>query len=231
MTAQTRTYGQFCGVARALELVGERWALLVVRDLVFGPKRYTELQSGLPKIPPSILSARLNEMESAGVIRRRVRADLDAGLVYELTEYGAELDHILLDLGLWGARSLSHPGPDDVFTLDAAILSLYTTFQSEAAAGVQVTFEIQYHDTMIVHAMVDDGALKVSEGRHAAADLVIRAGQGPALLDLIGGQVAPAEAVGTGLVSIEGDVRDLELFTRLFTLTAAPTPQEGVVLH
>jgi hypothetical protein len=170
-------------------------------------------------------------MESAGVIRRRVRADLDAGLVYELTEYGAELDHILLDLGLWGARSLSHPGPDDVFTLDAAILSLYTTFQSEAAAGVQVTFEIQYHDKMIVHAMVDDGALKVSEGRHAAADLVIRAGQGPALLDLIGGQIAPADAVGSGLVSIEGEVRDLELFTRLFRLTAAPAPQEGVVLH
>src|SRR2546423_3221216 len=178
-----RTYGQFCGLARAMELVGERWALLIVRDLVLGPKRYTELQAGLPKIPTSILSARLNEMEQSGVIRRRVRPDLEAGLVYELTQYGSELDQILLDLGLWGAPSLSHPGPDDVVTLDAAILSLFTTFQSEAAAGVQVTFEIQYHNTMILHAMVDAGTLKVSEGRYADADLVIRSSHGPAPLD------------------------------------------------
>src|SRR3954447_14042456 len=65
MTAQTRTYGEFCGVARAMELVGGRWALLIVRDLVLGSKRYTELQAGLPKIPPSILSARLNELEKS----------------------------------------------------------------------------------------------------------------------------------------------------------------------
>src|SRR3954451_17128795 len=146
---QTRASGQFCGPARALEIIGERWSLLVVRDLVLGPKSYDELQAGLPKIPPSILSARLNELEANGVIRRRVRAELDAGLVYELTQYGSELDQILLDLGLWGARSLHHPGPDDVFTLDAAILSLYTTFRADVAEGVQVTYEIRYDDQMI----------------------------------------------------------------------------------
>ncbi|MEV6647271.1 helix-turn-helix domain-containing protein [Amycolatopsis sp. NPDC051371] len=231
MTARTRTYGQYCGLARAMELVGERWALLIVRDLVLGPKRYDELQAGLPKIPPSILSARLNEMEESGVIRRRVRADLDAGLVYELTQYGSELDQILLNLGLWGARSLSRPGPDDVFTLDAAILSLFTTFQSDAAAGVQITFEIQYHNTMTLHAMVDDGSLKVSEGRYHEADLVIRAAHGAALLDVIGGQFTPAEALASGSLSVEGDLADLDVFTRLFRLTAAPEPQGGVVLR
>src|SRR3954453_13231228 len=119
-TMHTRAYGQFCGLARALEIVGERWSLLVVRDLVLGAKRYDELQAGLPKIPPSILSARLNELEATGVIRRRVRAEFDAGLVYELTHSGSELDHVLLDLVLWGARSLSKPAADDVVTLDAA---------------------------------------------------------------------------------------------------------------
>ncbi|WP_254896899.1 winged helix-turn-helix transcriptional regulator [Amycolatopsis sp. Hca4] len=231
MTARTRTYGQYCGLARAMELVGERWALLIVRDLVLGPKRYNELRAGLPKIPPSILSARLNELEESGVIRRRVRPDLDAGLVYELTQYGSELDQILLDLGLWGARSLSHPGPDDVFTLDAAILSLFTTFQAEAAADVQITFEIQYHNTMILHAMVDNGDLKVAEGRYPEADLIIRAGQGSALLDVISGQLTPAEAVANGSVSVDGDLRDLELFTRLFRLTSAPQPKNGVAVH
>jgi DNA-binding HxlR family transcriptional regulator len=231
MTGRMRTYGQFCGLARALELVGERWSLLIVRDLILGPKRYTELQAGLPKIPPSMLSARLNEMEETGVIRRRIRPDLDAGVVYELTEYGGELDHILLDLGLWGARSLSHPGPDDIFTLDAAILSLYTTFQSDAAAGVQVNYEIRHHDTMILHALIDDGALKVAEGHYPDADLIIKTEEGPALLDVIGGHVSAAEAVRSGKVWIDGDLADLELFGRLFRIAAAPEAGEGLATH
>src|ERR1700756_4789854 len=113
-----RTYGQFCGLARALELVGERWSLLVVRDLILGPKRFTDLREGLPRIPVSILSARLNELEESGVIRRRVLPKLDAAVVYELTEYGSELEQVLLQLGLWGARSLGDPAAGDVFGLD-----------------------------------------------------------------------------------------------------------------
>jgi DNA-binding HxlR family transcriptional regulator/putative sterol carrier protein len=230
MTARTRTYGQYCGVARALELVGERWALLIVRDLVLGPKRYTELQSGLPKIPPSILSARLNEMEETGVLRRRIRQDLDAGVVYELTEYGSELDQILLDLGLWGARSLSHPGPDDIFTLDAAILSLYTTFQHEEAAGAQVNFEIRHHDRMILHALVEDGGLKVAEGHCPDADLIIET-DGSALLDVISGTVSSAEAVRAGSVRIQGALADLELFARFFRVAPAAEPVAGIAAH
>jgi DNA-binding HxlR family transcriptional regulator/putative sterol carrier protein len=231
VTAPTRTYGQFCGLARALELVGERWALLIVRDLVLGAKRYTQLKAGLPRIPPSMLSARLNELEASGVVRRRVRSDLDAGLVYELTEYGSELDRILLDLGLWGARSLGRPASGDVFTLDAAILSLYTTFRGEAAAGVRVAYEIQYPGKMVLRVIVDDGALEVSEGRHADADLVIRCDHGPALLDVISGQASPAEAVRSGRLSIEGDLGDLELFARLFRLKTAPEPAAGIALR
>lgn len=227
----TRAYGQFCGLARALEIVGERWSLLVVRDLVLGPKRYDELQAGLPKIPPSILSARLNELEATGVIRRRVRAELDAGLVYELTQYGSELDQVLLDLGLWGARSLHQPGPDDVFTLDAAILSLYTTFRPERAEGVQVSYEIHYGDRMIVHALVEDGVVKVGEGRFPGADLVIRAAHGPTVLDLMSGQVSADEATRTGRLTIDGEARDLELFAQLFHVPAAPEPPSGIVVR
>jgi len=230
-TMHTRAYGQFCGLARALEIVGERWSLLVVRDLVLGPKRYDELQAGLPKIPPSILSARLNELESAGVVRRRVRGELDAGVVYELTQYGSELDHVLLDLGLWGARSLQQPAPGDVVTLDSAILSLYTTFRSEQAQGVQVTYEVHYGDRMIVHAMVEDGAVKVGEGRLPGADLVVRTTHGSALIDLMSGTHTAAEAVRSGRLLIEGDQADLELFARLFHVPAAPEPPSGIVVR
>ncbi|MDT7799997.1 MAG: hypothetical protein QOI78_3430 [Actinomycetota bacterium] len=227
----TRAYGQYCGVARALEIVGERWSLLIIRDLVLGAKRYDELQTGLPKIPPSILSARLNELEATGVIRRRVRAELDAGLVYELTQYGSELDQILLDLGLWGARSLQTPAADDVVILDSAILSLYSTFRAERAEGVQVTFEIRYDDRMIVHALVEDGVVKVGEGRFPGAELVIKATHGSALLDLMSGRLSAAEAVRSGMLGIDGDVTDLELFAQLFHVPAAPEPATGIVVR
>lgn len=173
MTA--RTYGQFCGLARALEIIGERWSLLVIRDLVLGPKRFDELQQGLPKIPMSILSTRLNELERHGVVQRRVLSQLDAGVVYELTEYGNDLDQIVLQLGLWGARSLGDPTADDLFTLDSAVLSLYTTFQPDAARGVHCAFEMHYGGEMVVHAVVEDGALTAARAapgpgpRHRAA--------------------------------------------------------------
>ncbi|GAA4549692.1 winged helix-turn-helix transcriptional regulator [Amycolatopsis samaneae] len=226
----TRTYGQFCGLARALELIGERWSLLVVRDLVLGPKRFTELQQGLPKIPESILSSRLNELEKTGVIRRRVLPQLDAGVVYELTEYGSELDQIVLDLGLWGARSLGHPGPDQILTLDSAILSLYTTFNPDNATGVHITYELRYDDSMVVHALVDDGALKAGEGAHAGADLVIES-RGPALFEILTRQLTPQEAVRSGRVRIEGEPQHLELFGKLFHVPLAPEPSEGLTVR
>ena len=214
MTSRTRTYGQFCGLARALEIIGERWSLLIVRDLVLGPKRLNELRDGLPSISPDVLAVRLTDLEDAGVLRRRPTG------VYELTEYGGELDHILVDLGLWGARSLSRQGPE--LSLDAAILALYTAFRSETAGGVQLNFEIHQHDTMILHALVDDGALKVAEGRYPGADLIIRTAAGPGLLDVIAGAVPPAEAVASGKVWLEGDFADFALFARIFHVAGEP---------
>jgi DNA-binding HxlR family transcriptional regulator len=231
MPTSARTYGQFCGLARALEIVGERWSLLVVRDLVLGPKRFTDLQQTLPRIPVSILTSRLNELEEAGVVRRRVLSQLDAGVVYELTEYGNELDHIVLELGLWGARSLTYPRADEVFTLDTAIISLYTTFQEDAASGVHVNYELHHlGGEMIVHAMVDDGALKAAAGALPAADLVIEP-QGPAIIDLFNGKLAAQDAISSGKVRIDGDPAHLELFTRLFHIPPAPERSTGLALH
>ncbi|AGM04443.1 MULTISPECIES: helix-turn-helix domain-containing protein [Amycolatopsis] len=228
MTA--RTYGQFCGLARALEIIGERWSLLVIRDLVLGPKRFDELQHGLPKIPTSILSTRLNELERHGVVQRRVLSQLDAGVVYELTEYGNDLDQILLQLGLWGARSLTDPAADDLFTLDAAILSLYTTFQPDAARGIDCAFELHYGDQMIVHAVVEDGAMTAGEGPHPNPDLVIEP-RGPVVLKLLNGEMDAASALTCGAVAIKGEPAMLELFTRLFHIPSAPSKAEGLVTH
>src|SRR3712207_8023400 len=98
-----RTYNDRCGVARALDHVGERWALLIVRDLLLGPKRFTDLRRGLPRVPSNVLSARLKELEQSGIVRRRVLPPPAASAVYELTPYGQELEDIVLRLGRWGA--------------------------------------------------------------------------------------------------------------------------------
>lgn len=225
----TRTYGQVCGLARALELVGERWSLLVVRDLLLGPKRFTDLMRGLPKMPASILSSRLNELETAGVVQRRVLAELDASVVYELTEYGAELDQIVLQLGLWGARSLA-PEEHDLFTLDSAILSMYSTFRPEASLDVHVSYEIRYSDEMVVHVLVEDGALKAAEGGYPDADVVIRP-RDAVILNLLNGEVSAGEALASGRVEIEGPAEYFELFTQMFHIPAAPVPTEGLVVH
>ncbi len=96
-----REYGQYDGVTRALELVGERWAMLIVRDLLVGPRRYGELAAGLPRIPSNILAARLKELQAAGVIRRAPRSRI---IIYELTPFGRELEPVVLALGAWGSR-------------------------------------------------------------------------------------------------------------------------------
>ena len=101
-----QTYGQFCGVARALEVVGEPWALLMIRDLLVEPKSFAELRRGLPQMPAGVLSARLEELEGAGAIRRRMPSASKESAVFELTDYGAELEDIVMGLGRWGAQTM-----------------------------------------------------------------------------------------------------------------------------
>jgi DNA-binding HxlR family transcriptional regulator len=108
-----RTYDHYCPVAHALGVVGERWALLVVRELLQGPKRYTDLAEGLPGIGTNILASRLRDLETAGVVTKKTLPPPAASRVYELTDYGLELKPVMRELALWGARSLGPPTADD----------------------------------------------------------------------------------------------------------------------
>ena len=211
----TRAYHQYCGIARAMELVGERWAMLVVRDLILGPKRFTELRQGLPRIPSNILSARLKELEESGIVRRRVLPRPASGVVYELTPYGAELEEVLLRFGRWGARSLGDPQPDDVVTGDSLVLALRATFEPDAAREVEVRYELSV-GPVIIHAAVSDGVLEAAEGTLPDADLRIDAG--PLLKYLMSGEVSPADALASGGVRIEGDPALLDRFVELFRI-------------
>src|SRR5437867_2883487 len=134
-----RAYGQYCGLAHALELVGERWALLIVRDLLVGPKRFTDLRRGLPRIPTNVLATRLKELEQSSVVRRRVLPRPAGSVVYELTRYGQGLEETVLALGRWGTQTLGDPRPGDILTVDALIIALRALFRPEAALGVQAS--------------------------------------------------------------------------------------------
>ncbi|MDB5092280.1 MAG: transcriptional regulator [Candidatus Eremiobacteraeota bacterium] len=218
-TVKARAYGQYCGFARALEVVGERWALLVVRDLLVGPKRFTDLLRGLPGIPSNVLTARLKELESAGVAQRRVLPRPSRAVVYELTEYGMELEPVVVELGRWGAKNLGDPRPDETITADSLITALRTTFHPEAARGFRAGYELRVGE-MVLHARVDDGRVQVAEGSLPDADLAIAAG--PGIRALMAGEVSPADAIENGIVRVTGDPKLLARFAEIFHIEPMP---------
>jgi DNA-binding HxlR family transcriptional regulator len=208
-----RGYGQFCGLAHAVTLVGERWALLIIRDLLVGPRRFTDLRQGLPRIPTNVLSTRLKELEGAGVVQRRVLPRPDGSVVYELTKYGRQLEAVVAALGRWGAQTMGEPGPDDVLTEASLIMALRATFRPDAAVGSRVGYEVHAGD-VVIHAVTDDGTLDVAAGALAGADLVIETG--PALRALMTGEVSPADAVAGGSVRLTGPHELLTRFVETF---------------
>jgi DNA-binding HxlR family transcriptional regulator len=152
-------------------VVGERWALLIVREMLLGPKRFTDLRAGLPKLGPDVLSQRLRELEQAGIVRRGKLPPPAASAIYELTERGKELEPVILGLGRWGS---SEPFPDGEAELgpDSAVLALKTMFNSSAAAGLDATYELRFGEN--VHAIrVADGIMSASRGAAAEPDVVI----------------------------------------------------------
>lgn len=210
-----KRYGQYCGLVRGAEIVGERWSLLIIRDLLVSPKRYTDLRKGLPGIPTNILAARLKELEGAGVVQRRVLPRPDGSVVYELTDYGRELDEIVLALGRWGAKSMTKPQPGDIVTVDSMIMALRSTFRADTAGGVHLGYELRLGD-IVIHALIDDGDLEVAEGGKPNADLVIESG--PAIKALMAREMSPAEALAGGSVRLAGDPELLTRFVELFRI-------------
>ncbi len=219
LTMTTRAYGQYCGFARALEIVGERWALLIVRDLLVEPKRFTDLHRGLAGIPTNVLTARLKELEHAGVIRRRVLPRPAGSVIYELTAYGLELEDVVVHLGRWGAKSLGQPGCDEIVTADSLVMALRTIFHPDAARKTRVGYELRLGE-IVLHARVDGAKLEVAEGPLPGADLIIETG--PAIKTVLSGEVTPAEAIGNGSVRLTGDPSLLTRFAESFRIEPMP---------
>jgi DNA-binding HxlR family transcriptional regulator len=169
-----RTYGQYCGVARALDLVGERWALLIIRELSLGGKRFTDLKEGLPGIGTNVLATRLRQLGADGIVAKlRLLPPADT-TVYVLTEYGERLVPSLLSLGRWGAETMGDPQPSQTLRSGWLAVALRAFFQPEAARRVRATIELNLSDGPF-RVDLDRGKLTVSQGPAPGADLRLTA--------------------------------------------------------
>jgi DNA-binding HxlR family transcriptional regulator len=219
-----RTYGDSCGIARALDIVGERWALLVVRELLYGPKRFTDIRSGLPRVGPDMLAARLRELEEAGVVRRGTLPPPAASKVYELTEWGTELAPVLTALGRWGSRTrLSAQSPP--LGVDAAVVALETTFDADAAGWVHAVYELMLGDQVFT-LEVAAGRLEVTRGRAPAGVTPVASIETDTVtLAAVVWHGHPIDrAMSDGALRVQGDPEAAADFVGLF---APPVPVTG----
>ncbi|GAA4825453.1 winged helix-turn-helix transcriptional regulator [Actinomycetospora corticicola] len=224
--APRRDYFDGCAAAHGLDLVGERWALLVVRELMLGPKRFTDLRTGLPHASPNVLSQRLRELEDAGVLRRRRLPPPAASMVYELTDWGYELEPVLQTLGRWAARSL--PQAESI-GVDSLVMSMRTMFAPERAGasgatgkdadGVEQVVQFLFADQPFV-ATLRGGDFTIVRGEASAPDATVSGAPEAWAAVLYAGHPV-ASAVADGMLAISGDASAVE---RLLDLFPMPEP-------
>jgi DNA-binding HxlR family transcriptional regulator len=210
----SKHYDQYCPLAHACGVVGERWTLLVVRELLHGPKRYTDLVEGLPGIGTNVLASRLKDLDRAGVVAKRKLPPPAASTVYELTEYGRELEEAIHALGRWGARSLGPPPHDCRFADEWLVGGARAMFDPVAAVDVDELYELHCGDE-VASIRIDHGRIDALPGPAGNPDVVIELAP-ETLFRLSARELAPAVALEQGLVRVEGDPAALERFVSAF---------------
>ena len=199
-----RSYDQYCAYARALDIVGERWTLLVIRELLLGPRRFSDLLDGLPGIGPNLLTARLKLLLQEGVIQRTKLPPPAASAVYELTELGQELERGMVGVGRWGLRFLGKRRRTDTVTFSGMINGMRLTFDPDKAADVNETYEFRVGKNM-AWAQIRDGHLSLGLGPADNPDVVISC-DFKSFVALALGELDPESALADGRLSVEGDV-------------------------
>jgi DNA-binding HxlR family transcriptional regulator len=215
--ASRRRYEDACGAAHALDLLGERWALLVMRELMLGPKRFSDLRADLPGISANVLTQRLEGLEAAGVLARRKLPPPAAAQVYELTPWGYESEPIFQALGRWAARSPEHD-PSLPLSAVSLFLSFRTMLDRERSRGLRarVGFRIRAETFL---ASIADGGIEVGRGAVDDAEVVFT-GAAPAIAAAVYGGQPLAGLERAGLLSVAGDRALAERFVTLFPLPA-----------
>ncbi|WP_159847553.1 winged helix-turn-helix transcriptional regulator [Nocardia sp. CY41] len=215
-----RTYGEACAVANALDLVGDRWALLIVRELLFGPKRFSDLRAGLPAIAPNRLTQRLRELEEYGIVRRRTLGPPAASQVYELTVWGRSLEGVLVELARWGRQS-PFRDLDDHVSVDSLMLALRTDFRPPSATDLHATYELRFGaDHVAVRVM--GAEIDISREEVAAPDVIVTTDVRTFVRVMTRAEPV-LHAMQSGRLNLAGDPA---AFERLLSALPRPTPAD-----
>jgi DNA-binding HxlR family transcriptional regulator len=209
-----KTYSQYCPVARALDVVGERWTLLIVRDLMMGPKRYTDLRAGLPGIATDILTARLRTLEQAGFVRRRELPRPAPATVYELTEDALQLRQAILALGRVGLTTLGGPEAGEDVRPERMVLGLRVSFRRDEFAELTETYELTI-DGEPFTVDVGAGTVDTRPGTASSPAMRLRT-DADTFIALLTGELAPAAAIADDRAALEGEREALERFIEAF---------------
>jgi DNA-binding HxlR family transcriptional regulator/putative sterol carrier protein len=212
VVTERRTYGDACGVARALDAVGERWALLVVRELLFGPKRYVDINRGMPGMSPNVLSQRLRELEQSGIVRR-IRLGPPANVnVYELTEKGYDLEPVLCALAVWGSREALDTSVE--LSVTALMLAMKTTFDPAIAGPLHAGYQLRFGDDLF-YVEIADGRCGITHGSAEQPDVILDTDPATLRSVVFGGRPL-ATAIKSGDLRVTGDMAAAERFAVSF---------------
>lgn len=212
-----RSYDQYCGLARALDLLGGRWTLLIVRELMTGPKRYKDLQTNLPGIGTNLLAERLKALEAHDVIQRRMLPPPASTEAYDLTERGQALEPVLLELIRWGHHLMGTPAEEDAHRAHWNILAMRAVFVPENARGLRAEYEYRIDDT-VFHARVDDGELFTAQGP-AHNPAFIMETDTDTFVALTTGATTLDDAIAAERLRVKGNMDALERSSSLFDLS------------
>jgi DNA-binding HxlR family transcriptional regulator/putative sterol carrier protein len=209
------SYQQYCPLARALDVVGDRWTLLVVRELVPGPRRFIDLIDGLPGISRNLLTERLRDLERDGVVARRELPPPAARQIYELTDDGRDLADAMGPLIGWGARRLGEREPAETFHARWAAVAMATFADREAARGVRETYQYVVGGSAF-HFAVDDGSIELHDGRAQDPAVVLTTDE-ETWADIATGRITASSAAATGALTVAGDRRAAKRLEKIFS--------------
>jgi DNA-binding HxlR family transcriptional regulator len=208
-------------MAKTLDLIGERWTLLLIRELAFGPKRYTDVLAGVPGMNTTLLAQRLRDLEADGIVAKRTLPPPAASTVYELTDVGIELAWALLPLVHWGARHALGPRADDeLFRVEWPLLVVSASMDPDRIADVDATYEFRVGDS-IGHVRIRSGRVRVGSGPADDPDVTLTA-DAETFVAVGTGKLDAAEAVASGRMTVEGDPEAAAVFASIFSDLRAP---------
>lgn len=220
-------YHQYCPLARALDVAGDRWTLLIIRELVPGPRRFTDLLDGLPGVSRNLLTERLRDLGRDGIVTRQELPPPAARQVYDLTDDGRDLAAAVAPLIAWGARRMGDREPTDSFNPRWAAVAMSVLADRDAAKGVRETYQFAI-DRWAFHFVIDDGAVDLRDG-WAESPAVTWTTDEETWSQIVSGTLTPSAAVDTGALTVQGDAKAAGRLRKMFSRTRMLAPAQGTV--